>query len=260
MSGWSAWQTRTTAGPTHRPHRRIGRRPTSGHHPGDCSPRPRPPSSRKRPAFFNKASELIARLRHQRGAHLGQHVTPGPGAPRTSCAWSSTRLRRPEVGAGGSGRRRARLSRHPVRLGLGPRRRSGRRDRVPHRPALDRDAGDQPAGAAHGRHAGPMPRGLTSAQSAGWRRSFIIGFSKRSAIGPGRPRGGGPRRRRLRRRRPSGRPQRPLGVAGARRAIEEVRDEFRKRFPHTQTTGPRPVDPEPGTTLGGRPDGTGDHP
>ena len=81
------------------------------------------------------------------------------------------------------------------------------------------------------------PRGLTSAQSAGWRRSFIIGFSEEvgnrlqadrevaardaDAFDDGGRRGD--------------RNGHSVSLVLVERS-EEVRDEFRKRFPHTQTT------------------------
>lgn len=81
------------------------------------------------------------------------------------------------------------------------------------------------------------PRGLTSAQSAGWRRSFIIGFGEevgarlqadrevaaREADASTRTSRGGDR---------SGH---SVSLVLVERS-EEVRDEFRKRFPYTQST------------------------
>lgn len=81
------------------------------------------------------------------------------------------------------------------------------------------------------------PRGLTASQSAGWRRSFIIGFSEEvgnrlqadrevaardaDAFDDGGRRGD--------------RNGHSVSLVLVERS-EEVRDEFRKRFPHTQTT------------------------
>lgn len=82
------------------------------------------------------------------------------------------------------------------------------------------------------------PKGLSSSQSAGWRRSFIIGFAEE--VGD----------RLQEDREVAARDADAARAAGARRdsqaehsvslvlveRSQEVRDEFRKRFPHTQTT------------------------
>ena len=81
------------------------------------------------------------------------------------------------------------------------------------------------------------PRGLSSAQSAGWRRSFIIGFaeevgSRLQADREVAAREADAHDARGRRDEHSGH---SVSLVLVERS-EEVRDDFRKRFPYTQTT------------------------
>lgn len=81
------------------------------------------------------------------------------------------------------------------------------------------------------------PPGMSSAQSAGWRRSFIIGFSEEvgTRLQADREVAARTADDRVAAGRRGDHPPHSVSLALVERS-EEVRDEFRKRFPHTQTT------------------------
>lgn len=79
------------------------------------------------------------------------------------------------------------------------------------------------------------PRGLSSARSAGWRRSFIIGFAEEVGSLLQSDREVAARDADAAGTSPSRREHNVVALVLVERS-EEVRDEFRRRFPHTQTT------------------------
>ncbi len=81
------------------------------------------------------------------------------------------------------------------------------------------------------------PRGVSSSQSAGWRRSFIIGFSEEvgARLQADREVAARSADDRVAAGRRGDHPPHTVSLALVERS-EEVRDEFRKRFPHTQST------------------------